>query len=97
MKCQPLKDSRSNQPPPPQFNSGDDPNIIGGFVGNGSVKNNKLLILFLVATQTLLPMIFLKFIWVRKDYISYMINYYENYQVSHVLCASSKRVKLVFN
>nr|XP_027193564.1 uncharacterized protein At1g24485-like isoform X2 [Cicer arietinum] len=62
MKCQPLKDSRSNQPPPPQFNSGDDPNIIGGFVGNGSVKNNKLLILFLVATQTLLPMIFLKFI-----------------------------------
>ncbi|CAJ2667306.1 unnamed protein product [Trifolium pratense] len=69
MKCQPLKQSSSKQtpPPPPQpniidspplpdFRSGDEP------LGNGSLKNNKLNILFILAIQILLPMIFIKFI-----------------------------------
>jgi len=60
-------------PPPPQLILGDDPNIIDSppfpefrsgdaSVGNGSLKSNKLNILFILAAQTLLPMVFTKFI-----------------------------------
>jgi hypothetical protein len=75
MKCQPLKQSSSKQtpPPPPQLILGDEPNIIDSPplpefrsgdnpLGNGSLKSNKLNILFILAIQTLLPMIFIKFI-----------------------------------
>ncbi|WJX67101.1 hypothetical protein P8452_51595 [Trifolium repens] len=76
MKCQPLKQSSSKQtppPPPPQLILGDEPNIIDSPplpesrsgdnpLGNGSLKSNKLNILFILAIQTLLPVIFIKFI-----------------------------------
>lgn len=70
MKCEALiNDSPIKQaPPPPQLFLGDLPPVLPEFRsgeepnGDGSVKNNKLSILFIAATQTLLSLLFVKFI-----------------------------------
>ena len=69
MKCQPLSDLLF--PPPPQLSSGDEQNIPSPPselhagdepLGAGSVKINDLNIAFIVAVQTLLPLLFIKFV-----------------------------------
>ncbi|KAG4380686.1 hypothetical protein GLYMA_16G219300v4 [Glycine max] len=71
MKCQPLSDFLIPPPPPPQPFSGDEQNIPSPPselhagdepLGAGSLKINDLNIPFIVAMQTLLPLLFIKFL-----------------------------------
>ncbi|XP_027357341.1 uncharacterized protein At1g24485-like [Abrus precatorius] len=75
MKCQPLSDSSNilplSPPSPPQLGSGDEPNnpspqseLRAGDepLGGGSIKISDLNIAFIVAMQTLLPLLFMKFV-----------------------------------
>ncbi|KAK7314709.1 hypothetical protein VNO77_33236 [Canavalia gladiata] len=67
MRCQPLSDSSNMPPPPPQLVLGDEPNNPSELhagdepVGDGTVKISSLNIAFIVAMQTLLPLLFMKF------------------------------------